>query len=179
MFTTIAIRMPPRTFRATSTAVSTSPNANTAVGQDAIEPLMPSPTGTVVFAASGNRRTNPASTRPTKLMNRPMPTAIAAFNAGGTASNTALRNPVATRTRITMPSTTTRPIASGQLTCWAIVTASSVLIPSPAAIANGKFATSPNSTVITPATSAVLAATCGTVRMLPSTSRFAVGESGE
>ncbi len=70
-------------------------------------------------------------------MNTPTPTAIAALSSGGTALNTAVRKPVATRIRMMMPSTTTRPIASGQVTCGAMVTASSVLMPSPAAIAKG------------------------------------------
>jgi hypothetical protein len=70
-------------------------------------------------------------------MNSPMPTAIAAFSSAGTAVNTAVRNPVAASSMMISPSTTTRPIASGQLTRGAIVTATRVLMPSPVAIANG------------------------------------------
>ena len=44
---------------------------------------MPSWTGTVVCAASGIRRTKPASTKPMSAMNRPMPTEIATFSCGG------------------------------------------------------------------------------------------------
>ena len=98
---------------------------------------MPSPTGTVVCAASGSRRTNPASTRPIRLMNRPMPTAIADFSAAGTARNTAVRNPVSTSATMIRPSITTRPIASGQVICGAMVTARRLLMPRPVAIANG------------------------------------------
>jgi hypothetical protein len=86
---TTPIRIPARTSRATSSPVISRPTVNTAVGQEAIEPPMPSPTGTVVFAASASRRTKPASTRPMKAMNSPMPTAIAAFSSAGTALNTA------------------------------------------------------------------------------------------
>ena len=44
---------------------------------------MPSWTGTVVFAASGIRRTKPASTKPISAMNRPMPTEIATLSWAG------------------------------------------------------------------------------------------------
>ena len=184
--TTIAItvvastpmRIPARTPRATSTPVSSSPTQNTAVGQEAIEPSMPSPTGTVVFAASGRRRTNPASTNPMKAMNAPIPAAIAILSGSGMALNTAVRNPVRPRITMITPLTTTRPIASGQVTCGAIVTATRVLMPRPVAIANGKLATRPKTIVMTPATSAVTAATCGTESVMPSTSRFADGLDG-
>ena len=39
--------------------MTSSPTANTTVGHDAMEPLMPSPTGTVVLAASGSLRHDP------------------------------------------------------------------------------------------------------------------------
>ncbi len=110
---------------------------NTAVGHDAIEPSMPRPTGTVVPAASGMRRTKPASTRPMNAMNAPMPAAMADFSSGGIALNTAVRNPVSARTTMMMPSMTTRPIASGHVTCGAMDTASRLLMPRPAASANG------------------------------------------
>ncbi len=74
--------------------MSRTPKTNTQVGHDAIEPLMPRPTGTVVPAASGMRRTNPASTRPMNAMNAPIPAAIAALSAAGIALNTAVRKPV-------------------------------------------------------------------------------------
>ena len=108
------MRIPARTPRATSTPVSSSPTQNTAVGQEAIEPSMPSPTGTVVLAASGRRRTNPASTSPMKAMNAPIPAAIAILSGSGMALNTAVRNPVRPRITMITPLTTTRPIASGQ-----------------------------------------------------------------
>ncbi len=114
-----------------------SPTTNTNVGHDAIELSMPRPTGTVVPAASAMRRTNPASTNPMNAMNSPIPTAIAAFSSGGTALNTAVRKPVTASSTITSPSITTRPIASGQLISGAMVTATSVLMPRPVAIANG------------------------------------------
>ena len=60
-------------------------------------------------------RTNPASTRPMKVMNRPMPTEMAVLSWVGTARSTAVRNPVSTRIVMMMPSMTTRPIASAQV----------------------------------------------------------------
>ena len=59
------------------------------------------------------------------------------------------------------PSITTRPIASAQVIFGAISYATSALMPSPAASASGNRATTPIRIVITPATSAVAAATCG------------------
>ena len=131
------IRIAPLTLRATRMPVTSRPTTNTAVGQEAIEPLMPRPTGTVVCAASGSRRTNPASTRPIRQMNTPMPTAIADFSAAGTALNTAVRKPVNTSSTMMTPSMTTRPIASGQVICGAMVTATRLLMPRPVAMANG------------------------------------------
>jgi len=58
------------------------PRTNTAVGHEAMEPPMPRPTGRVAFAASGRRRTKPASTSPISAMNAPIPTAIADLRAG-------------------------------------------------------------------------------------------------
>ena len=131
------IRIAPLTLRTTRMPVSSRPTTNTAVGQEAIEPLMPRPTGTVVCASSGSRRTNPASTRPIRQMNTPMPTAIADFSDAGTARNTAVRNPVSTSATMMTPSMTTRPIASGQVICGAMVTATRLLMPRPVAMANG------------------------------------------
>ena len=51
-----------------------------AMGQPSRKPVAPSCTGTVVFDASGIRRTKPESTRPMNAMNRPMPTLIAVFS---------------------------------------------------------------------------------------------------
>src|SRR5262249_32674738 len=96
-------RIAPRTPLATRIPGMRSPTTKTAVGQDAMDPPMPRPTGTVVLAASGIRRTNPASTNPINVMNNPMPTAIADFNCAGTALNTAVRTPVSTSTQMTIP----------------------------------------------------------------------------
>lgn len=134
---TMPMRIAPLTLRANSTPVTTSPTTKTRVGQLAIEPLMPSPTGTVVLAASGRRRTKPASTRPMKVMKRPMPTAIAALSSFGTALNTAVRTPVTTSSSTTRPLTRMRPIASGHETFAATETATNELMPSPVASANG------------------------------------------
>ncbi len=134
---TMPISRPPRTLRATSTPISSTPMTKTKVGHDAIEPSMPSPTGTVVPAASGMRRTKPASTRPIMAMKAPIPAAMAALSSAGIALKTAVRKPVRANTTMMMPSMTTRPIASGQVTCGAMVTASRLLMPRPAAMANG------------------------------------------
>ena len=70
-------------------------------------------------------------------MNRPMPTEIAIFSCAGTAWKTAVRKPVSTRTRITTPSSTISPIASDQLICRAIETATKAFRPEPVASASG------------------------------------------
>jgi hypothetical protein len=91
----------------------------------------------VVAAESGSRRTKPASTSPTKLMNSPMPAAMAALSSTGTALNTAWRAPTATSPSTTNPLIITRPMACGQLITGAMVSATKVLIPNPVAIAKG------------------------------------------
>ena len=59
-----------------------------------------------------------------------------------------------------MPSRTTRPMASAQVMPGAAMPkATNALSPSPVASASGKFATTPMRIVMTPATSAVAAAT--------------------
>ncbi len=90
-----------------------TPRQKTSMGQPVRAPV-PSWTGTVVFAASGMRVTNPASTKPMKAMKRPMPTLIACLRACGMACMIASRRPVATSTQISRPSSTMRPIASSQ-----------------------------------------------------------------
>ena len=135
--TTMPMKMPPRTCRATRIPHNRSPKANTAVGHEAIDPSIPSPTGTVVPAASGSRRTKPESTKPTMAMNSPMPTAIAALRSEGMASKTALRNPLTARMTMMMPSMTISPMASAHVTCLAMVTATRELMPRPVAKANG------------------------------------------
>ena len=98
---------------------------------------MPMPTGTGELAASGTRRTKPASTKPMKARNSPIPTLMACFRGSGTASNTAWRNPVSTRTVMSSPSITTIPIAAGHDICDASWNATTPLSPRPAARANG------------------------------------------
>ena len=90
-----------------------------------------------MLAASGIRRTKPASTKPISAMNRPMPTEIATLSWAGTAWKTASRKPVSTSTRITRPSITTRPIASAQVIWLAIENATNAFRPSPVASASG------------------------------------------
>ncbi len=180
---TVPNRMPsriaPLTFLATRMPMTTSVTTNTIVGHEAIDPSIPNCTGTVVPAASGTRRTNPASTRPTNAMNRPMPTAILPLSGCGTALNTIVRTPVTTNSSTTMPLTNTSPITAGHVIIGAKDTATSVLSPKPAAIANGKFATTPMRMVITPATRAVTAVTWSTGRIAPVTSLAALGSSAE
>ncbi len=91
----------------------------------------------MVPAASGMRRTKPASTKPISAMNRPMPTEIATLSCAGTAWKTAFRKPVSTSTRITRPSITTRPIASAQVIWLAIEKATKAFRPRPVASASG------------------------------------------
>ena len=135
--TTMPMRMAPRVSRATSTAVSSRPTTNTTVGQPCSCPVGPSWSGTVVPAASGMRRTNPASTRPISAMNRPMPTLMAVLSCMGIALNTAVRSPTSTSTAMTTPSRTTSPIASSQLIWEAMENVTKAFSPSPVARANG------------------------------------------
>ena len=115
----------------------------------------------MVWKASGIRVTNRASTKPMSAMNSPMPTEMATLSGWGTAWKTALRKPVSTSSRITMPSSTTRPMASPHVDWRAIVLATNALRPSPVARARGKLAKPPIRIVSTPATSAVPAAIAG------------------
>jgi len=130
----------------------------------------PSCTGTVVFAASGIRLTNPASTKPMKAMNSPMPTLIACLSGCGMARMTASRSPVTTRTQISSPSRTTSPIASSQLISGAIWKATTALSPSPAASASGRLPPTPMMTVITAATRAVAVVSWTASRWCPNLS---------
>ena len=113
---------------------------------------------------------NPASTRPMNRMNNPIPAVIASLSSIGTASKISLRKPVAARITMMIPSMTTRPIASGQVSEPTTVVARNELMPSPAANANGSRAMTPNRIVITPAASDVVADTCAKSRLFPSTS---------
>ena len=98
---------------------------------------MPMPTGTGELAASGRRRTKPASTKPMKARKRPIPTLMACLMGRGTASNTARRKPVSTRAVMARPSMTTMPMAAGHDIWEASWKATTVLSPRPAAMANG------------------------------------------
>ena len=66
-----------------------------------------------------------------------MPTEMATLSWVGMAWKTAVRKPVSTSTRMTMPSMTTSPIASAQVIWLAIENATNALSPSPAARASG------------------------------------------
>src|SRR5699024_10759484 len=136
---TMPIRIAPRTRCTTKTAVSINPMTNTSVGQPASSPLIPSPNGTVVSAASGIRRTKPEFTSPISVINKPIPTTMPVLMPSGTARNTASRNPVSTKMIITAPAITTSPIASGQVRFGvvAMVMANNALTPSPAARPKG------------------------------------------
>ncbi len=110
------IRIAPLVWRATSSTISSRPTTKTRIGQLVSEPAMPSSSG----GPAATRRTKPASTKPIRAMNRPMPTLIAVFNWGGMALNTAVRNPVSTRSAMITPSRNTRPIADSQDICDAM-----------------------------------------------------------
>ncbi|NYD25062.1 hypothetical protein BJ968_004671 [Kineococcus aurantiacus] len=131
---TIPPRMAPRTPRAMRTIISTRPTTKTSVGQPARKPPMPSSRGVPLPA-----RTNPASTSPTMVMNRPMPTLMAVFSGAGTARKTASRSPVRTSTRMTSPSMTTSPMASAHVMSGRLATpkARKAFRPSPVARARG------------------------------------------
>ena len=134
---TMPSRMAPRTRRTTRAMVSSRPKQNTTVGQPIRRLPTPSCTGTVVLATSGMRRTNPASTKPMKAMNRPMPTLMDCLRASGMTFITHSRRPVTTSRVMTMPSSTTMPMAAGQDITAASWKATTALRPRPAAIANG------------------------------------------
>ena len=106
-----------------------------------------------------------------------MPTEIATLSWFGTAWKTAVRNPVSTRTRMTTPSRTTRPMAASQVETVAMEKATKALRPSPVARASGKLATEPMRIVRTPATSAVPAATAARLGSVPPP-RYCPVESG-
>ncbi len=157
---------PPLTLRATRTPMVSSPTTNTSVGTEVIDPPSPSWTG----GPPGVRVTNPASTNPMNAMNRPMPTVIAALSWRGTALKIADRAPVTASSTMSRPLTSTSPIASGHVTSPMTATARNELMPSPAASANGRFATSPNRMVRPPAARPVIAPTCAVWSHPPATS---------
>ena len=152
----IPMRIAPFTFFTIKPIVRNSPRAKTTIGQPTRVPPSPRVTGTGPVPV---RRTNPASTKPISAMKSPIPTEIAIFNWAGTALNTAVLNPVRTRMVIIIPSRTINPIASAQVICDAIPTATKVFRPKPVAIANGYLPITPIRMVNTPAMSAVIAAT--------------------
>lgn len=152
---TMLIRIAPLTLRASRPMVSSTPRQKTRTGHPESRPVPPNCTGTVVWAMSGIRVTNPASTKPMKAMKRPMPTLIACFIDWGIACMTASRSPVTTSTQISRPSRTIRPIASSQLISGAIWKATTALRPRPAASASGRLPPTPMMIVMTAATRAV------------------------
>ena len=153
------MRIPPRTFRATSTAVSSRVTTKISVGIVVIDPRPPAPSPTG-GAGTPVAATKPASTNPMNKMNSPMPAVIAILSCMGTASKISRRSPEAASATMMRPLMTTSPIASGQVRVPTTDEARNELIPSPAAKANGSRATTPNRIVITPAVSAVTADNC-------------------
>ena len=150
--------MPPRTLRATRTPEVSRVNTKTRVGIARTEPVPPAPRprggdGWPVDA------TNPALTSPMNMMNRPMPAVMASFSGMGTASKIMRRRPVTAIATMMRPSMTTRPIASGQVRTPTTELARNELMPSPAANAKGRRATTPNRMVMAPAASDVTAET--------------------
>jgi hypothetical protein len=160
MAMTVLTRIPmssaPLTRRAMSTPMMTSAMRKTTVGSVAMEPWSPSCTG---GEATPLGRTKPASTRPMNAMNRPMPTVMAVFSSAGTALKISTRRPVDARSTMMRPLMTTRPIASGHVTCPTTLTARNELMPRPAAMPKGRLEITPMRIVMTPAVSAVTALT--------------------
>ena len=108
--TTMLIRMAAGVPRTNSAIISSSPKQNTATGQPDSRPVAPSCTGVPL-----PRVTNPASTRPMSAMNSPMPTLMACLSASGMAFMISVRSPVTASTMMISPSSTTSPIACGQV----------------------------------------------------------------
>ncbi len=167
VITTMLIRIAPGTLRTSSTRVSSSPRMKISTGQPCRWPPMLSWSGTVVCAASGMRVTKPESTRPTRLMKRPMPIAMAFRRPSGTALMTRSRSPVATRIMMAKPASTTMPIASGQVIRGASWRATIVLTPRPAARPIGTLPITPISRVVRPAVSAVAVTSWALPRCVP------------
>ena len=164
---TSAMRIAPFTRSAMRTPPISSVRTNSSVGRDATEPPTPRSTGGDGLPVAV---TKPALTKPMKAMKSPMPTVMASFSCTGTASKIIFRRPVAASRTMITPLMTTSAIASGQLIEPTIENARNALMPRPAAKANGRRVTRPNSTVMTPAVSAVAAATALPERTVPSTS---------
>jgi len=133
---TMPMRIAPLTFLTSMMMIATRPMTKVSVGQPARNPPTPSSTGT---GLPDGLRMTPESMRPMKAMNKPIPTLIAVFSAGGMAWNTALRKPVSTRTVMMMPSRTIRPMASGHVMpgILAMPKVTKALRPKPVASARG------------------------------------------
>lgn len=111
----MAMSIEPRFLRTYRNSSTSRPITKISTGQVLSEPLRPSCTGVPEPGVI-----TWASTRPTKVTNRPMPTEIATRNSLGTARKTASRKPVSTRAVMMMPSTAIIPMARGHVVVGAI-----------------------------------------------------------
>ena len=143
----------PLTRRATSTPATPMPNSAISGG-----PVSRSPRPMPV---AGLLTTMPPSRRPTSVMKRPMPAPIESFNGSGTARMIAPRSPAITSTSAIRPSITITDIATGHSIPRpsTMSNATTALMPSPGASANGRFVNSPMASVVTAAAIAVATAT--------------------
>ena len=143
----------PLTPRVISTAPTPIPASAISAG-----PLVSSPSPMPV---AGLLTTIPPSRSPTSVMNRPMPTPIESFSASGTARMIAPRRPPSTRISAIRPSMTMIDIATGHgiPRPSTMSNATTALIPSPGASANGRFVNRPIASVATHAAIAVATAT--------------------
>ena len=164
---TSAMRIAPLTRSAMSTPPISRVSTKSRVGREATDPPTPRSTG---GEACFVEVTKPAFTNPMKAMNRPMPTVMASLSCTGTASKMSLRRPVAASRTMMTPLIMTSAIASAQVTEPTTVKARNALMPRPAANANGSRVISPNRIVMTPAVSAVAAATAPPGSVCPATS---------
>jgi hypothetical protein len=110
---------------------------------------------------AGLLTTTPPSRRPTSVMKSPMPTPIDSFKESGTASMMAVRRPARTSTTAISPSMTTTaiPTCQGSPRPSTMSNATTALIPSPGASANGRLVASAIAAVHTAAAIAVATAT--------------------
>ena len=94
-------------------------------------------------------------------MNSPIPTPIDSFSEAGTARTTVSRSPAITSTSASRPSRTTHAIPTGHgwRSASTMSKATTALMPSPGASANGRLATRPIAAVVSAAASAVATAT--------------------
>ena len=147
------IRIAPRTPRAVSTIITSSPARATSCGPPVRMPR-PMPVASLLTVI-------PASRNPTSAMKRPMPTPIESLISCGTARMIASRRPASTSTSATRPSITTHAIATcqGSLRPRIRSKATTALSPRPDASANGRFVSRPMTSVKSAAASAVATAT--------------------